>query len=184
MKKTIGKLFLASAIMTSVYAYEASEVNVGFIGYKMQTKVGVPGVFDQAKLDIKSDVDFTKFLTSANVTIDISTLNTKMRMRDNNITSTLFKVANIKEIKAKVVKVTGDEMKGTVDVEIDMNNTKKVIPMTYVSKDGVLTAEGAIDVIDFTMTESLAAFAKKCKPFHAGKTWSEVSVSFTLPFKK
>ena len=184
MKKTIGKLLLASTMITGLYAYDASEVNVNFIGYKIKTKVGVPGTFKKATLDITNNADFSKFLNSAKVTIDVNSLDTKMKMRDNNITSTLFKVVNVEEIKAKVVKVTGDDMKGIVDVEINMNNTKKVIPMKYTVVDNSLVAQGEIDVLDFAMEESLAAFAKKCKPFHAGKTWSEVTVSFTLPFNK
>ena len=75
-------------------------------------------------------------------------------------------------------------MNGTVDVEINMNNTKKIVPMSYISTAGVLTANGVIDVLDFAMNESFAAFAKKCKPFHAGKTWTNVDISFNLIYTK
>jgi polyisoprenoid-binding protein YceI len=184
MKKIIGKLLLASTMISSVYAYDASNVEVNFTGFKLQNKVAVPGTFSKTTLDIKNNTDFIKFLSSANVTIDVESIDTKMKMRNNNIKSTLFKVANIKEINAKVVKVMGDDMKGTVDIEIDMNNTKKIIPMTYMTKDGVLTAKGAIDVLDFAMNESFAAFAAKCKPFHANKTWSNVDISFNLTYTK
>ena len=184
MKKIIGNLLLASTMISSVYAYDASKIEVGFTGYKMKIKVPVPGTFTKTTLDIKKNADFEKFLTSANVTIDVDSIDTKMKMRNNNIKSTLFKVANIKEINAKVVKVMGDDMQGTVDIEIDMNNTKKIIPMMYITKDDVLTAKGAIDILDFAMNESFAAFAKKCKPFHAGMTWTNVDISFNLTYTK
>lgn len=185
MKNKILKSLLVSCLLsTGVYAYEASNINVNWIGFKTQNKVGVAGTFNKSVLTINQNADFSKFLTSAKVNIDISSLDSKMKFRDKNITSTLFKIAGITEIKANVVKVAGDDTKGVIDVEIDMNNVKKVIPMKYAVEAGVLKASGVVDVINHSMSESFNAFATKCKPFHAGKTWSEVSVSFDLPFKK
>lgn len=184
MKNMILKSLLVSTILaTSAFAYEASSVSVNWIGYKTQGKAGVPGTFDKVTLEAKKNDDFSKFLSSANVNIDPYSLNSKMKFRDTNITSTLFKLANIKDIKAKVAKVNGDIKAGSLDVEIAMNNTKKIIPMKYTVEAGVLKAVGTIELLDFAMGESFNAFAAKCKPFHAGKTWSEVTVSFDLAFK-
>lgn len=184
MKKMILKSLLVGTLLsTSAFAYEASSVSVNWIGFKTQNKVGVPGTFNKVDFSISKNDDFAKFLTSANVTIDALSLDSKMKFRDNNIISTLFKLANVSQIKAKIVKVTGDDKMGSIDVEIDMNNTKKVIPMKYKVEDSVVKATGAIEILDFAMNESFAAFAAKCKAFHAGKTWSDTTVSFDIPFK-
>lgn len=184
MKNMIIKSLLVSSLLsTGAFAYEASNVNVNWIGFKTQAKAGVAGTFDKTSLGITKNDDFLKFLSSATVTIDALSLNSKMAFRDKNITSTLFQLVNVTEIKAKVLKASGDDKMGTLDVEIDMNNTKKVIPMKYTVESGVLKANGSLEILDFAMEDSFAAFAAKCKPFHAGKTWSEVAVSFDLPFK-
>lgn len=185
MKNIILKPLLVSLLLTlSAFAYEASTINVNWIGYKTQAKAGVPGTFDSVKLDIQKSDDFKTFLNSAKVSIDSSSLNSKMKFRDTNIVTTLFKLSSAKEISAVVKKVNGDISKGSLDVEIMMNKNTKTIPMNYTVEANKLTATGSIDILDFAMNDSFAAFAAKCKPFHAGKTWTEVTVSFELPFTK
>ena len=184
MKRIFLKsIITASLLAANALAYEASSVNVNWTGYKTQAKGPVGGTFDKVNLKIEKNDDFAKFLSSASVSIDPYSLNSKMPFRDNNITSTLFKVANVNEIKAMVKKVNGDNKAGTLDVEITMNNKSKVIPMEYKVEASTLKAQGKIEILDFAMNESFNAFATKCKPFHAGKTWSEVGVAFELPFK-
>jgi len=185
MKNLILKSLLVGSLLTSsAFAYEASSVKVNVMGYKTKAKSGVAVTFDKVKLSIKKNADFSKFINSAAVSIDINSLNSKMKFRDNNIKSTLFKIANISEINAKVLKVTGDDKKGTLDVEVSMNNVKKVIPMKYTVSSGTLKADGVLDVLDFAMSKSFAAFAAKCKGFHGGKSFSDVGLSFSLPFTK
>lgn len=184
MKNMIIKsLLVGSLLSTSAFAYEASSVNVNWIGFKTEKKVGVPGTFKKVDLSITKNDDFNKFLNSASVTIDALSLDSKMPFRDKNITSTLFQLVNVTQIKANVIKATGDDKMGSLDVEIDMNNTKKVIPMKYKVEGGVVKATGSLEILDFAMKDSFAAFAAKCKAFHANKTWSEVTISFDLPFK-
>lgn len=184
ISKTI-KLMLASSLLSmSAYAYDASKVDVIWTGYKTQAKAPVSGTFDKVGFEITKNDDFAKFLSSAKVSIDPYSINSKMKFRDNNISSTLFKVANITEIKAVAKNVSGDESKGKVDVEITMNNVSKVVAMDYMVEGTIIKAKGDINVLDFAMDKSLAAFAEKCKPFHAGKTWADVTVAFDLPFTK
>ncbi len=182
-KMILKSLMLTSFLYTGAFAYDATEVNVKWDGYKTAAKTAVSGVFDKVQLSISKNDDFSKFLSSANVTIDAASLNSKMKFRDNNIISTLFKMANIAEIKGKVTKVSGDDKKGTVDIEIDMNNVKKVIPFNYTVSSNVINAKADINVLDFAMQKSFDAFSLKCKPFHANKTWSDVTVHFELPYK-
>ncbi len=185
MNKMILKSLLVSSLLSvSAFGYSASSIDVKWVGFKSKAKVGIPGTFNTVKLDIKSSDDFNAFLASAKVSIDTMSINSKMKFRDKNITSTLFKESNAKEITAMVKKVSGDMSKGTLDVEIVMNKTAKTIPMNYEVKGNKLIAKGSVDVLNFAMKNSFAAFAAKCRAFHANKTWSDVEISFELPFTK
>ena len=55
--------------------------------------------------------------------------------------------------------------------------------MAYEVKDNKVVAKASIEILDFALGESFAALAKKCAPFHQNKTYSDVDISFTLPFK-
>jgi len=183
MKNVILKsLLIGSLLSIKALAYEASQVTVKFVGYKSKAKTGVDGKFDKVKLDIVKHDNFKTFLTSSKVTIDSSSVNTNIKFRDTNINTTLFKPASLKEITAMIKKVNGDMAKGTLDVEIIMNKVSKTISMPYTNDNNTLRAKGSIDVLDFAMNNSYAAFAAKCKPFHAGKSWSDVAISFELPY--
>ena len=185
MKNIIIKsLLIGSLLSVNTLAYEASSVKVKFVGYKSKAKTGVEGNFDKVKLEIQKNNDFMAFLTSSKVIIDSSSVNTKIKFRDKNINTTLFKPDSLKEIIAMIKKVNGDMKKGTLDVEIIMNKVSKTISMPYTNSNNTLMAQGTIDVLDFAMNNSYAAFAAKCKPFHAGKSWSDVAISFELPYTK
>lgn len=185
MKNTVLKSFVLCSILSlSSYAYTASDLQVNAVGYKTAKKVGVPITFDKFEFSIKENKDFAKFMKSASINIDVYSLNSKMKYRDNNITSTLFKLTDIKEIKARVVKVKGSSDTGVFDVEISMNNVTKIVKMPYSLISGILEAKGRIDILDFALSESFAAFAKKCKGLHAGKSFSDVEISFNFNLKK
>jgi len=185
MKNLIVKSFLVGMLLNvSAFAYEATKVDVEWIGFKTNSKVGVTGTFNHVDLQIKSSANFNEFINSAKVKIDTSSLNSKMKFRDTNIISTLFNLSSTKEIIATVKKVNGSMKSGELEVEIVMNNNAKTILMKYDVKENNLIAKGSIDILDFSMHKSFNAFSAICKPFHEGKTWSEVSVSFDLFFTK
>ncbi len=180
----LKSLLIGSLLSVNALGYEASQVTVKFLGYKSKAKTGVEGHFDKVKLQIQKNDDFKTFLTSAKVIIDSSSVNTKIKFRDKNINATLFKPDSLKEIIAVIKKVNGDMKKGALDVEIIMNKVSKTISMPYTNSNNTFMAKGTIDVLDFAMNNSYAAFAAKCKPFHAGKSWSDVTISFELPYTK
>jgi len=64
-----------------------------------------------------------------------------------------------------------------------MNEVTKTVPMKYEIKDKKVVASGVIDILNFSMSESFAKFAKECFDLHNGKSFSEVTISFELPFK-
>lgn len=180
-KKTLFSLFVL-AITTNLSGYELDgQVGVIWKGFKTEKKVAVSGTFKDISIDIESDNDFSTFLKSSKVTIDTLSFDSGNPFRDNNITSTLFALASAKFIYGKIIEV--DTKTKTLTLEVTMNETKKQIPMTYITEDGKVVANGSIDILDFKMKNSYLEFAKKCAGFHQNKSYSDVAIEFTLPFK-
>ncbi len=182
MKKIVLSSILALGLVSSLNAYELNgNLDVKYTGFKTAKKVGVSGTFKSIKLDIKKSDKLADFLKSAKVEIDTATVDTKLPFRDKNITSTIFSLASAKTVTGTISSV--DEAKKTLNLDVTMNGVKKTIPMTYTADDGKIVAKGKLEILDFNLKSSFDAFAKKCGSFHAGKTFSDVDVEFTLPYK-
>lgn len=184
MKTFLGSLALVTTLFsTNAFAYElAGDLTVNWTGYKTNNKVGVGGSFDKVEVSASKNADFASFLKGMSVSIDSYSLNSKNKFRDKNIL-TLFKTTEAKAITAKVLSIKGDATKGELIANISMNNTTKEVVMPYMLQGGKLSAKGEIDILDFMLKEGFEVFSKKCKAFHAGKTWSSVDISFEVPVK-
>lgn len=184
MKKVLLSSLVSIMLLSQLNAYELNgDLDVKWTGFKTDMKVGVSGGFKDIKLTINKSDDFKRFLQSAQVNIDALSLDSKMPFRDKNITSTLFSLDSAKKIEAKIVEVNGDANKGTLVLDLTMNQVSKKINMDYSVKDSKLIAQGRIEIFDFALDGSFREFAKKCVAYHQNKTFSDVDISFTLPFK-
>ncbi|PID46984.1 MAG: hypothetical protein CR967_06090, partial [Proteobacteria bacterium] len=181
----IIKLSLAGLLFASfASAYDvAGKLDITFTGYKMAKKVGVDGTFKKVDFKFLQNEDFGEFLKSMKVDIDALSLDTKLKMRNDNI-AIIFKNANFSNILAQITDVKGDDKAGNMEVEITMNKISKKVPFTYKVDGTNIVASGSVDLLDFALSKSFGDFAKKCKGFHAGKTWSDVGLKFSVPFKK
>ncbi len=115
------------------------------------------------------------------VTIVSDSLESKNPARNLNMTSTLFSLATSKVIKGNISDV--NEMKKSLILNVNMNEVTKAVPMMYEIVDGKIVAKGTIDILDFNMKSSFMAFAKKCGAFHQNKSFSDVAIEFTIPYK-
>ncbi|PIF04893.1 MAG: hypothetical protein CSA86_00140 [Arcobacter sp.] len=182
MRKVILSSILAVGLISGLNAYELDgDLGIKWTGFKTAKKVGVSGTFKDVKLDIQKADKLADFLKSAKVEIDTMKINSKLPMRDKNITSTIFSLASAKTVKGTISKV--DEAKKELTLDVTMNGVTKQIPMTYTLSGGKIVAKGTLEILDFKLKSSFEAFAKKCRGFHAGKTFSDVDVEFTLPYK-
>lgn len=182
MKKILVSSLLSVGLLTSLSAYELNgDLGVKWTGFKTAGKVGVPGTFKKIDLSIEKNDNLSAFLKSAKVTIDALSLDSKLPFRDKNITSTVFSLASAKTIKGTISSV--DEAKKSLVLDLTMNEVTKPVNMTYEVADGKIVAKGSIEILDFALKDSFAAFAKKCGALHAGKSYSDVAIEFTLPFK-
>jgi len=182
MKKVLLASVLSLGLVSTLNAYELNgDLAVKWTGYKTEKKVPVSGTFNTIKFDIKSSDNLSTFLKSSIVTIESSSLESKNPARNLNMTSTLFSIATSKVIEGNISDV--NEMKKSLTLNVSMNEITKAIPMMYEINDGKIVAKGSIDILNFGMKNSFMAFAKKCAAFHQNKSFSEVGIEFTIPYK-
>jgi hypothetical protein len=196
------KMLLSSALLFSlVQANDPSKgscelsqegaFGVNFVAYKTAAKKGVGASFDSVKYTAiaPKGKNFREILVGSSVVIDTKSVNSKNKGRDEKLVKFFFGQMKGETITAKIldykaIKVDrGQPKKGTLFTEITMNGVTKKVPMNYKLKDGVLTADGVIDIFDFSGNSALASINKACFDLHKGKTWNDVSISFSTKIK-
>lgn len=98
--------------------------------------------------------------------------------RDENIVKGFVdNLAEKETATAKVVSV--DDSK--IDLEVTLNGVTKVVEMPYTVTDGVLTAKGNTDVVEYNASDAFEKFANICSAaFHYGKSWSDIELIFSV----
>ena len=182
MKKILVASILSLGLISSINAYELNgDLGVKWTGFKTEKRAPVSGSFNSIKLDIKASDDLSTFLKSSMVTIETASFESKNPGRNLNITSTLFSLASSKIIKGTISEV--DTMKQKLVLDVTMNEVTNRVQMFYKIVDGVIIANGSIDILDFDMRNSYVAFAIKCAAFHQKRSFSDVDIEFTIPYK-
>jgi hypothetical protein len=178
MKKSL--LILALSLSTTIFAgtckYGVDSSSLEWIAFKTPAKVAVKGTFNKIKVTSKASTSMQGLLQSSSVHIVTANVNSNNEGRDAKLVKNFFNVQGVKTIDAKVLK-TGD---GTADVEISMNNIKKVITMKFDGGESTMMLSGTINLADFKMLPSLESITKACYDLHKGKTWQDVDLEFTL----
>lgn len=180
IKLLIGIFFLFAFVSLNAYELDG-DLKVEWTGYKTEKKVGVSGTFKKVDLQIKRNEDFANFLKSAEVEIDSLSLESGLEVRNKSMVNTLFSLKSSEKILAFISEVNTNTK--SLTLKLTMNEVTKTVPMKYEIKDKKVVASGVIDILDFSMSESFAKFAKECFDLHKGKSFSEVTIAFELPFK-
>lgn len=97
--------------------------------------------------------------------------------RDENIVSGF--VNNLAQKETATAKVVGID-RSKIDLEVTLNDVTKVVEMPYTVTDGVLTAKGSTDVVEYNGSEAFEKFAALCTAFHYGKSWSDIELMFSV----
>lgn len=195
MKKLVLSALMILAMGTLASASEKTgcelsqvgAVNVDWKAYKTSAKVGVGGVFDNVKYTPvqKMGKNFRSILVGSTVAIDTASVNSKNKGRDEKLVKFFFEQMSSNNIDAKIVDIKADPKvkdaprTGVVTIDITMNDVTKSVPMKYSFSDGVFTAKGVIDILDFSASKALSSINKACFDLHAGKTWSDVTIGFS-----
>jgi len=195
------KQTLISLLAFASFAYAASpaspsgcvlvqpkEMNVTWKAYKTPAKIGVDGRFTAVKYTPVSleGRNFRELFVGSKVNIDTGKIDTGNPERDEKLVKFFFATMSTNTIEAKIVNIKrsdkhekGKPRTGSLSVEISMNGKTETIPMQYIYSKGKFNATGTIDLIDFAAGKSLASINKACFDLHKGKTWSDVSISFS-----
>lgn len=195
MKKIILSVLIALSIVSNLSAEEKTgcelsvvgDVNVSWTAYKTAEKVAVGGIFDSVKYSPVAPVgtNFRSILVGSTISIDTSSVNSKNEGRDDKLVKFFFNMMSGKSIDAKVADIKADKKikdaprTGIITVDITMNGVTKPVDMKYSFSDGVFSATGVIDILDFSADKALDSINKACFDLHNGKTWSDVAISFS-----
>jgi hypothetical protein len=167
---------LLSTISFAECTYSSKNTKVTWNAFKTYEKIGVGGSFDKIVFFPKSAKSIDELLTSNDITIQTSSINSSNAGRDATLVVSFFKTQNTNTIEAKVISAK----EGKALVEITMNSVTKKIPMHYRVDGDKIIGKGVIDLGDFSMLPSLMSINKACYDLHAGKTWQDVEIGFEI----
>lgn len=186
MKKIALSLILAFGMAQANCTFsQPSDVDVTFKAYKTPMKIGVGGHFRvlNYKSSMKSAKSLNTLLAGSTVTIDVTSVDSNNKGRDIKLVNQFFKQMAGDAIEAKIISLKRDKdarKRGVVLVSVTMNGVKREVPMRYSFSNATLTANGVIDILDFKASHALQTINKACFDLHKGKTWSDVSIGFTM----
>ena len=163
------------------YIIKSEDVKLTWTAFKTPAKAGVPGSFD--KYGIEKEYRGKKLkdaLTSVKFNIDTKSVNTKNEARDAKIAKFFFGNMAGDYIKGKIKSYA----KKVLTIQISMNGVAKDIPFKMNLKENSFSAQGYIDILDFSLSKSLSAINKACLELHQGKTWNDVALELKAKFKK
>jgi len=193
MNKIIFSLLTFSALTYAggCVLTQSDEMKVTWKAYKTLAKLGVGGEFTSVNYspNKKEGKNFEELLVGSTVSIDISKIDTKNEGRDKTLVESFFGKLTGKTIEGKIVAIKakkrekGKPYTGTLDVNITMNDKSLQVPMSYIYDKESFKADGIIDLFDFQAKSALSSINKSCYDLHKGKTWNDVSISFTTMIK-
>jgi len=191
MKKTIISLLGVSLMTSSLYASVCSEklsYDFTFYGAADKSYVVTKNTFKTSTANFPNgkllnstlNIDAFSIDTSADMSNGKGKWPASMAiLRNNNTINNFFKKFNTDagKIDVKIIKV-GDS---SMDLEFKMNGMTQVIPFSYKINEGMIEANGKLDVLAFGTETAWQRFSSICKGFHKGKSWNEIDVNFTVP---
>jgi len=187
---------------------QEEDIDIYFEGYKTNFKVGVTGRFKNIKY--KKNLDNAKnlleLLKNYSAIIDKKSLYTTQNKVSENLLKYFFNILEGDKIEVKILdlkarnhdeviaaaklennkkdKKVFDYKKGSIVLEVKMNNVVKNIDMSYYIKKNILHSTGKLDLLDFNASDALSSLNEACFDQHLGKTWADVSINFMMSIKK
>ena len=182
----IATMLLSSTVFANdcTFTIIPEKSSVQWTAYKTPLKAGVNGSFDKLNItmpDVMSS-SLKDALKAINFNIDTSSVNTGNKPRDKKIYDFFFKpFMGSNKISGSFTSYK----KKVVTAKLTMNKVTKDVPLKVISnKNNTLIAQGTIDVLDFSLSKSLAAINKACLELHEGKTWNDVALKVTIGYSK
>lgn len=182
MLTIIFSLFVSASFSACKYEIEAKGVDVIWTAFKTPKKVGVKGEFKE--LGIKKEYkgeSLESIFTGVKFDIDTSSTWTRNAGRDAKIVKYFFQpMIGGLSIKGSITEFDEDEMV----LKLKMNKVEQVVPMSVKVDDKKVVANGVIDVLDFSLANSLKGINQACYDLHQGKTWNDVEIQLVAYYEK
>jgi len=160
-------------------------VKVEWTAYKTPKKIGVDGGFLATVYHGKTEAkNVHELLFKSRVQLEVNNVDTKDPFRDAKLVQFFFNMMQGAVIDADVMSIKGNDVEGTLVVNVGMNNRAIDVPLHYEVKDGLFRAKGVLNLLDFNAQEPLKMLTLNCYAPHEGKTWEDVAVGFSFDLKK
>ena len=171
--------------------YKITQAKPGWTAYKYTEKAPVGGTFNTFTLSpAKPAPSLTDAIQGLSIEIDASSVESKNPARNTTIAEKYFALFAPKSvIKGNVISAKGDDKKGSIEINIDMNGVQKPYTFSYEEKDGGLIASSVMDMMDFQLQKPFDSIHTACKTLHTGtdgvaKTWTEVALHVVVTYEK
>lgn len=181
MRKKLIVLVASSMMLFGASFAPKSAPTIEWTAFKTPKKVGVSGSFDTVIFSAPQSMPTLQgLLAHTAVIIDTKSVNSKHEARDAKLVKFFFDQMNGQMIHVSIVMATNQSL----NTAITMNGITKHVTLDYSYKNGVVHAKGTIKMGEFNNIEALNSINKACYDLHEGKTWDDVTISFSLPVKK
>jgi polyisoprenoid-binding protein YceI len=190
MKGTDAKEKSAKESQLCTYSFAPQETSVNFTAFKFTEKVGVGGNFSSLDFEgAKESADMWNVFSDVSFAIDVHSIDTKDKGRNEKIIEHFFGTINTDTMKGKVVNIVPTDTGATCTISMVLNGVEQ-------SFDGVLSADGdevtlssTIDVAKWNASSGIAQLNAVCEDLHTGtdgvsNLWSEVDLKITTLLDK
>lgn len=173
------------------YTYNAESTEVLWVAYKYTQKTGVKGVFDDVQVEGVVEASHpADVIANASFNINTASVNSGDPTRDPKIKDSFFgSMTGGEALTGKVVSVSGDDSKGTIEFSLNMNGVDHAIKGEYTVVEDLMEVKAEITVADWSATDAIAALNKVCEDLHKGADgqsilWPEVSLYISTKLNK
>lgn len=173
------------------YSIDANASEVHWTAYKTTAKKAVKGVFTKLNITSSTNSDTKQgVFNNLEFSIPVTSFFSKDEIRDTKIKALFFGVMdNTSLISGTFSNLNGDDSKGSMALNLKMNNEIIAVPMTYVIENNIVSIDGNINnLMDWKMEKAFNSLHKACELLHTGddgvsKTWEDVAISATVILK-
>ncbi len=173
----------AAAVQEScTYSYNNDATEVSWIAFKLADKQAVNGDFLKFEISGISDAaSVPELINSLEGTANLQSVSTNDTLRDWKIEHFFF--GNMTDSTLASARVENASYT-SADLVLTLNGVEKTIPAQITYKEGELSLECEINVMDFNAQKSHAAINEACEEKHRGNgdeavTWPDVKIVIT-----
>lgn len=160
---------------------------LNWTAFKYTEKAGVSGAFSDIKVDYRHDGHtFEEFLASGSFTASVNSVTTGNPVRDETLRKSFFSLFTNEKVRGNVSNIEANAFV----LNLEMNGEKKPVTFQYkVSDDGIFTASGTFDMLQYGLKQAHESIHTACDKVHTGpdgvsKTWTDVAINIKATVRR